>query len=151
MWQLHVVPHCDTQYSQLVDAIRVSDGRPVMLKRVSKSVHPYEAELALSYSADHMSSKPDNHVVPIFDVLQSPEEDDAQIFVMSFLRPIDNPRFDTFGEAISFFDQVFRVSTFPLPPRTARPDGPHGKGLAFLHQHNVAHRYLSSFMSFFIH
>jgi hypothetical protein len=85
-----------------------------MLKRVFKELHPYEADLVSSFSTEPLSSMPDNHVAPIFAVLQSPHDENAQIFVMPFLRSFANPRFDTFGEAISFFDQIFRVCIFSI-------------------------------------
>jgi hypothetical protein len=82
-----------------------------MLKRVFKELHPHEAELASSFSTPPLSSSPDNHVAPILAVLQSPHDENAQIFVMPFLRSFADPRFDTFGEAVSFFEQIFRVCT----------------------------------------
>ncbi|KAF8966934.1 hypothetical protein BDZ97DRAFT_1984292 [Flammula alnicola] len=46
---------------------------------------------------------------------------------MPLLRPFDCPRFDTVGECVDFFQQIF-------------------KGLQFLHHHYIAHRHASIFM-----
>ena len=79
------------------------------LKAVRKSLHPYEADIGRFLSKEPLASDPKNHCVPILDVLQVPDQEDRIIIVMPMLRPFDNPRFDTFGEVIDFFRQVFEV------------------------------------------
>jgi hypothetical protein len=102
-----------------MDATRISDGKLVMLKRILKSVHPFEIEIAQFLSANSLASDPRNHCVPVFDVLQVPDNDDMVLLVMPFFRPYDKPRFDTFGEAVECFRQLFEVF-----PSYLRPDGP---------------------------
>jgi hypothetical protein len=98
-----------------VDAIRITDGKSVMLKRVFKSAHPYEADLARLLSTEPLCSAPDNAVAPVFDILHSPHDSNADILVMPFLRSFADPKFDTIGEVVSFFDQIFRVRfIYPL-------------------------------------
>jgi hypothetical protein len=92
-----------------LDATRISDGKFVFLKIISKSVHPYEAEIGLFFSSEAMTSDPRNHCVPIYEVLQVPDDDDKLILVMPLLREFDDPRFDTVGEAVDFFRQVLEV------------------------------------------
>jgi hypothetical protein len=48
--------------------------------------------------------------VPIYDVLEPPGEADLNLIVMPLLRPFENPPFETVGEAVDFFGQVFQVS-----------------------------------------
>jgi hypothetical protein len=48
--------------------------------------------------------------VPVLEVLQDLEDEDLQLMVMPFLRPYDEPRFDTFGEAVECFRQLFEVN-----------------------------------------
>jgi hypothetical protein len=79
------------------------------LKAVEKSLHPYEAEIGLFLSKEPLASDIHNHCVPILDILQVPDDQDRIIIVMPMLRRYDNPRFDTFGEAVDFFRQVFEV------------------------------------------
>jgi hypothetical protein len=102
-----------------MDATRISDGKLVMLKQIMKSLHPFEIEIAKFLSADSLASDPRNHCVPILDVLQVPEDDDVMLLVMPFFRPYDKPCFDTFGEAVECFRQLFEVSPIYL-----RPDRP---------------------------
>jgi len=105
----------------LLDATRISDGKFVFLKIISKSVHPYEAEIGLFFSSEAMASDPRNHCVPFHEILQVPDDGDKLILVMPLLREYYDPRFDTVGEVVDFFRQVF-------------------EGLQFMHQHHVAHR-----------
>jgi hypothetical protein len=105
----------------IFDATRISDGVQVTLKTLSPSKHPYEAEIGTYFSCQPLASDPKNHSVPIYEVLQIPDMHDRVILVMPLLRFYDNPRFQTFGETVDFFSQVF-------------------EGLKFMHDHHVAHR-----------
>ncbi|KAJ3551172.1 hypothetical protein NM688_g4864 [Phlebia brevispora] len=87
-----------TLYGNLLDATRVSDGTVVMLKRISDETHPYELE-----------------------VLDVPEKSHLHVLVMPLLRPFNDPHFETAGEAVDYFQQVF-------------------EGMQFIHQCHVAHR-----------
>ncbi|KAI4524529.1 hypothetical protein K525DRAFT_266959 [Schizophyllum commune Loenen D] len=64
---------------------------------------------------------PANHCVPVYDVLHPPGHEDFVIIVLAFCRQFDNPRFDTVGEAVEFFRQVF-------------------EGFQFMHRNGIAHR-----------
>jgi hypothetical protein len=81
-----------------------------MLKVVKKSDHPHEADIGIFFSTEPLASHPSNHCVPIYDVLQVPDDDDTAILVMPILRRYDDPRFDTFGEIVAFFKQAFEVN-----------------------------------------
>ncbi|KAJ7141188.1 kinase-like domain-containing protein [Mycena epipterygia] len=116
----------------VLDAVRIRDNTDVALKLLKKSTHVKEVdgevvgefvelEIGLFFSSDPLAKDPRNHCVPILEVIQVPDDDDSTIIVMPFLRPYSDPRFDTFGEAIDCFGQIF-------------------EGLKFMHDHNVAHR-----------
>ncbi|OCH88105.1 hypothetical protein OBBRIDRAFT_735113 [Obba rivulosa] len=107
--------------SHLVDATRIRDGKLVMLKQISKSVHPYEADICQFFASEPLASDSRNHCVLLIEVLQDPEDDNIHILVMPFLRPHNDPPFQTVGEIVEFFRQIF-------------------EGLHFMHQHRVAHR-----------
>ena len=92
-----------------MDATRISDNRFVLLKSIRKSLHPYEVEIGTFFSSPPLADDRKNHCVPIYDVLQDPYDDDIAIIVMPLLRCYNNPRFDTVGEAVSFFSQIFEV------------------------------------------
>ncbi|KAI1795569.1 kinase-like domain-containing protein [Ganoderma leucocontextum] len=105
----------------IMDAIRISDGRVVVLKKVNKHNHPYEAEIGKLFSTEPLASDPLNHSVPIYDVLQSPLEESMVFLVMPYLMRHHEVRFETVGEAIECFRQLFQ-------------------GLEFIHAQHVAHR-----------
>ncbi|KAJ7505775.1 hypothetical protein B0H11DRAFT_1976129 [Mycena galericulata] len=122
---VHPVGHEDAQIYQrnatVMDATRVSDMTFVMMKRVDKRVHPLEVELATWFSSEPQRSDSQNHCVPIYDVLQAPDDHNTHIIVMPLLVPYDKPHFDTVGEVIAFFRQIF-------------------EGVRYMHKQNVAHR-----------
>ncbi|KAF7316362.1 Protein kinase domain-containing protein [Mycena indigotica] len=105
----------------LMDAHRISDNKPVMLKTVLTSVHPHEVELAGLFSSPELAGNSRNHCIPILEVLQDPEDSDKQIIVMPRLIDFDQPKFDTVGEVIHCFRQIFEA-------------------FEFMHENFVAHR-----------
>ncbi|PCH36056.1 hypothetical protein WOLCODRAFT_140201 [Wolfiporia cocos MD-104 SS10] len=109
-----MVPH-------LLDATRIADGSMVVLKKILKSEHPYEIDINEFFSTEPLKSDPRNHCIPIYEAIDVPEQDDAVLLVMPLLRRFDSPPFETVGEAVEFFSQVF-------------------EGLQFMHDHHVAHR-----------
>ncbi|KAF8442132.1 hypothetical protein L210DRAFT_3477777 [Boletus edulis BED1] len=109
------------EFGQIIDATRISDGRVVTLKQVKRTDHPYEAEIGLYFSSEPLTSQPANHCVSIYDVLSLNGDDDTALLVMPLLRLYTNPNFDTIGEGVECFRQLF-------------------EGLQFMHQHHVAHR-----------
>lgn len=92
-----------------MDATRVSDKRMVLLKRVDKSVHPYEVEIGQYFSASPVASDPRNRCCPIYEVLEDPTDGNMAIIVMPHLRKYNSPGFETVGEVVEFFRQVFEV------------------------------------------
>jgi hypothetical protein len=95
-----------------LDATGISNGAFVMLKIVKMSHHPHEADIGTFFSTEPLASHPSNHCAPVYDVLQVPDNDDIIIIVMPLLRKYDDPCFDTFGEVVAFFKQVFEVDLF---------------------------------------
>ncbi|KAJ7196504.1 kinase-like domain-containing protein [Mycena pura] len=105
----------------IMDADRIYDGQQVMLKWVSKKTHPHEVEIASFLSTPALAKNPKNHCIPVLDVLQDPFDDDKQIIVMPRLIRFDEPIFDTVGEVVDCFRQIF-------------------EGVQFMHENHVAHR-----------
>ena len=81
----------------------------VTLKQITRAEHPYEVDIALYFSSEDLALNPANHCVPIHDVLALDDDDDFVIIVMPLLRPYANPRFDTIGEVVECFRQLFEV------------------------------------------
>ncbi|KAI0355226.1 hypothetical protein OH77DRAFT_1504459 [Trametes cingulata] len=110
----------------IMDAVRVKDGEVVALKQVERSLCPYEVGIGTMFSTEPLRLDPKNHCVPIYDVLQSPLDEDTVILVMPFLWPYKDVRFATVGEAVECIRQLF-------------------EGLVFMHRHYVAHRDIHEF------
>jgi hypothetical protein len=91
-----------------MDATRISDGRPVMLKRLRQREGPYELQINNLFSTEPLYSNPKNHCVHLLDVIELPGDD--SIMVHPLLRPFYKPPFQTFGEFVTFFEQICVVS-----------------------------------------
>jgi hypothetical protein len=87
----------------------MSDGTYVTLKILKPSLHPYEVNIATSLCSKQLASDPLNHCVPIYEVLKVPEDNDMVILVMPLLRGWREPEFETVGEGVDFFRQIFEV------------------------------------------
>ncbi|KAJ3760669.1 kinase-like domain-containing protein [Lentinula raphanica] len=94
---------------------RAEDGQELIRVKAT------EARIATLFSDDAHRDDPRNHCVRILEVLPVPEADDMKILVMTWMRPIINPRFRTIGEGIQFFREMI-------------------EGLQYMHENNVAHR-----------
>ena len=97
------------QNSDLLDVRRISDGKLVMLKKISTETHPHEAEIGRMLSTPQMLADPRNHCIPLYDVLQVPGDEDIQLLVMPFLRGWNDPPLDTVGETVEFLRQMLEV------------------------------------------
>lgn len=102
------------------DATRTNDGNHVMFKKFAPSSGTAEAEIALLFSAEPYLSNPKNRCIPT-TVLGVPDEEDVQLLVMPLLQSWKEPKFNTVGEVVDFFHQVF-------------------EGLQYMHSNGVAHR-----------
>lgn len=96
--------------SRLLDATRLSDGKHVVLKLVKKSNHPFELEIGQIFSSQPLAGTSGNHCVAIYDILHVPDDSDTVIIVMPLLLDYRHPPFDTIGEAVECFRQLFEVS-----------------------------------------
>lgn len=126
------------QHNWIMDATRASDGRLLTLKVISKSRHPYEVTISKFLSSPPLDSHPKNHCVPIFDVLQSLLDNDIEIIVMPRLRSFDSPAFDTVGNFLECFRQIFEVRAFMFMCISCNQCL---QGIEFMHTHMVAHWY----------
>ncbi|KAI0044703.1 hypothetical protein FA95DRAFT_1522522 [Auriscalpium vulgare] len=106
---------------RIMDAVRQLDGVYVVFKKVPMGPGVDEVEVNRLLSSPALASDPANHSAPLLDVLEVPDEPGQQLIVMPQLRPYNNPEFESIGEAIAFFHQIF-------------------EGLQFMHQHHIAHR-----------
>ncbi|KIK55650.1 hypothetical protein GYMLUDRAFT_47614 [Collybiopsis luxurians FD-317 M1] len=104
-----------------LDAIRIADGKPVMLRRADPP--SVSDELKIGRLLSSMPPDPRNHCVPTYETITIPELDTEgrnTLVVMPFLVPWGKPDFDTVGEVVDFCTQMF-------------------EGLQYIHSLNVAH------------
>ncbi|KAF8838516.1 hypothetical protein BDN67DRAFT_868282, partial [Paxillus ammoniavirescens] len=93
--------------TRILDGTRLSDGAYVALKLVQKSDHPLEHDIGRLFSSEPLVGESANHCIPIYDVLLVPEDEDHVILVMPLLRDYRQPPFDTIGETVECFRQLF--------------------------------------------
>jgi serine/threonine protein kinase len=125
---VEIVKHEDSivkPYGPILDAKRLSDGSTVILKRLAKDeykTNKYQNEVEISkfFSSEALRDHPDNHCVPILDVIEESETSKWVFLVMPVLRPYNNPPFETLNNVVDFMRQYLR-------------------GVRFMHSHNVAH------------
>lgn len=93
-----------------MDAVRISDGRIVALKQVPKSRYPDEEELNRFLTmSEPQASDSRNHSIPVYDILQSPLDENVVFLAMPYLMRVDTLKFATMGEAVECFRQLFEV------------------------------------------
>ncbi|KAK7692240.1 hypothetical protein QCA50_003865 [Cerrena zonata] len=108
------------RHPAVIDATRLSDGETVILKRFSRAKNGLEKDITMFLATEPAKSHPKNYSTPIYEVFDVPGED-FSIFVMPVLDHFYKPRFETVGEVLECFRQVF-------------------EGLQFLHDCRIAHR-----------
>ncbi|KAI0265921.1 kinase-like domain-containing protein [Gloeopeniophorella convolvens] len=104
-----------------MDASRVADGKQVMLKKLLEEDGSQELAIIKTFSSPDLATDPRNHCVPLLDLIELPDSGHPKLMAMPYLRRFDKPRFQTYGEFVSFFSQIC-------------------EGLQFMHERNVAHR-----------
>jgi hypothetical protein len=104
---------CTNRLHQLraaIDATRQRDGIRVMLKRLFLEEGPHELRITAMFSSPEAAQDPRNHCVPLLDLIEI-SNTDQKLLVLPFLRPFNNPRFETYGEFVAFFTQICEVSS----------------------------------------
>ncbi|KAJ7153507.1 hypothetical protein C8R43DRAFT_1126792 [Mycena crocata] len=104
-----------------MDATRISDNAHIMLKMSDVIEFPDELPIAEFLSSAALAADPRNHCVPICEILRIPDLSDIVIIVMPLLYDLQSPKFETIGEAVECFRQMF-------------------EGVQFMHEQNIAHR-----------
>jgi len=91
-----------------MDATRPRDGKQVMLKKILPAEGPHELTITQFFSSPELVRDPRNHCVPLLGVIEIPATG-QKLMILPFLRPFNNPHFQTFGEFVAFFAQVCEV------------------------------------------
>ena len=124
-----------------MDAVRLSDGAFVAMKIFRKSQHPHELEISKYFSSPELMHDTRNHCVRILDAFDAPDDPDETVMVMPLLKRFYEPPFETVRELAACLDQLFEVRprylTRLLYLRCEQ-------GLQFMHEHDIAHRYVNT-------
>lgn len=97
-----------TQRRNLLDAVRVADGKTVVLKYVPRSTP--EIEIGKYLASEELKNDPHNHAVPLLDVLEDENDPENAILVFPLLRRLDSPPVRSVREALDFVQQSLEVS-----------------------------------------
>ncbi|KAH8097090.1 hypothetical protein BXZ70DRAFT_895290 [Cristinia sonorae] len=103
----------------VIDARRMSDDKPVYIKRVETDDN--ETRIACMLSSEGCRNDPRNHAVPILDHFEDDVNPSVSYLVMPLLRAVDDPPFETVEDIADFCGQIL-------------------EGLAFQYEKGVAHR-----------
>ncbi len=96
-----------------MDAIRVRDNLPVMLKKVLPVEGPHELRINKLFSSPELTTMPDNHCAPLLDIIELQNPEPHKLMVFPLLRPFNQPKIQTFGEFVAFFTQICQVRPKP--------------------------------------
>ncbi|KZS94853.1 hypothetical protein SISNIDRAFT_439658 [Sistotremastrum niveocremeum HHB9708] len=102
----------------VIDAVRLSDNKKVMLKLVPTSSN--ELPIWMHLNSVELRADSRNHCVPLFDVHPLPDTDEKVLAVMPLLVMVNQVPFETLGEILRALHSF-------------------AEGLAFLHEHLIAH------------
>ncbi|KAJ7158155.1 kinase-like domain-containing protein [Mycena filopes] len=102
----------------ILDAVRVADGRKVVLKRVPTESD--ELRILRYLSEPSVASNPWNRTIPILDTFLHPEDPTSTFIVMPYMRKFNYPPFHCRGEFVEAMRQFL-------------------EGLQFLHDSGIAH------------
>jgi len=96
------------------DAIHIPTGEQVALKLTRTQYNASEVDIMQYLSSEAVSSEPHNYCVKLLGILYPPGDSQKhiQILVMPLLHTFSSPKFDTIGEALECFRQLFYVSCF---------------------------------------
>jgi len=91
-----------------MDAIRIQDRLPVILKKVLPVESPHELGFNRLFSSRELAQS-DNHCVPMLEVVELQHSGHHQLMVFPRLLPFHRSRIRTFGEFVVFFTQICEV------------------------------------------
>ena len=93
-----------------MDAVRLQDDVPVMLKKVLPEEEPHELTITPKFSSPEFAEDPRNHCIPLLAVVELETPGSPKLMVFPLLRPFNRLRFQTFGEFVAFFSQICQVT-----------------------------------------
>jgi hypothetical protein len=126
-----------------MDATRILDGRPVMLKKVLPADGPHELTINQLFSSPEHSRKRDNHCAPLLDVIELPRHFGSQkLMVFPTFAPFQSTTDPNIWGICRLLHSDMRGKT-KFHISMYHPDTLSTQGIRFMHERNVAHRYES--------
>ena len=92
-----------------MDATRAQDNLQVMFKKVLTEKGPHELSISQLFSSPELATMPNNHCVPLLEVIELQRPEPQKLMVFPLLRPFNQPKIQTFGEFVDFFTQICEV------------------------------------------
>lgn len=132
-------PHPAYQSDQTLDAVRVSDGQVVILKVIELQLAPHEIEIGKFLSSEDLRNDGRNHSIPLYDSFPDPlDPENYFIAVLPMLKRVEIVPFASVRECADYVHQTLEVCKQNLL-LVVRLLTMYSQGVAFLHQHRVAH------------
>ena len=128
-------------YPHVIDATRISDGKPVIIKCVPTD-EP-ELRIATMLGTPPLSEDSANHCVPILDTFEDESNGNVSYIVMPLLRDFDRPPMESVEDVLEFGEQLLEVSVSIVSDSLRHSTYLCDQGLSFLHSNGVAHRYIA--------
>ncbi|EAU86555.1 other/AgaK1 protein kinase [Coprinopsis cinerea okayama7 len=116
--------HSDPEREYVNYGTRLTDGKEVVLKRLTSPEDEQELALLDFLSQEPLASDARNHCVPVLDTLLVPGDENTVVIVMPLLHSLGDAKLETIGDAVELFHQLF-------------------EGVQFLHDYRIAHRDIS--------
>ncbi|KAL1689452.1 kinase-like domain-containing protein, partial [Schizophyllum commune] len=101
----------------VLDAIRLSDGLPVVLR----TTQTWSDEVPILRRLNRLANDPRNYAVPVLDIIPLAEDDNEIILVLPLLRDYYDPPFSRLEQVVQALTQFFET-------------------MQLLHENNIAHR-----------
>ena len=105
---------------KLMDAIRISDGRVVVLKRLERGSSAEEVDITRYLSQEGFIGDTRNHCVPMLDFLDPGTGRDV-FLVIPLLRRIQLPPMESVDDVVNFIEQTLEVRDIPSKPIVILP------------------------------
>ncbi|CAE7112738.1 unnamed protein product [Rhizoctonia solani] len=109
------------EFFKIMDAVRVSDGKRIIIKALDTHVTPSELPVLQYLSSHKLISNPRNHCTFALDSFPIPGREGWVFVIMETYHSIHATPFTTIGEVLELSQQLL-------------------EGLVFMHEHNLAHR-----------
>ena len=105
---------CSTPPQEDIVLDAIPKGKNFVDKLVSIKVVPSASdEIRIARMLSSKRSHPNNHCVPVLDVLPDPLSPAHELLVMPYLLPFDEPPFEIVIEVLEFIRQTLEVSQWP--------------------------------------